>query len=290
MLPPSPLHAPTCLCSVLRQLFSRFETEPRRRRWHLLLVCLVAAASQSLKFSPTGLAAELASPTETLEQLRDAAEQKQSAQVLQLASSLLDHHPVVAEAYYWRGREHLRQGQAQQALDDFDRYLQANPAAQARLWERGIACFYAEEYQEGVRQFESYQTYDDNDVENAIWHALCQAHVTNWPDAQSKLMKVRRDARIPMAEIYRLFAGELQPADVLAAADVSDEPRQRDVQRFYAHLYLGLYYETQRETGRAREHLQLAAERYRIDHYMGDVAQMHYQRSAPLAPSPSKSE
>jgi lipoprotein NlpI len=45
---------------------------------------------------------------------------------------------------------------------------------------------------------------------------------------------------------------------------------------FYAHLYIGLWYEAGGDVKRAREHIARAVEQ-QVDHYMGDVARVHLQ-------------
>ena len=86
------------------------------------------------------------------------------------------------------------------------------------------------------------------------------------------------DRRVPMRQIYELFAGNLKPKDVLAAATAGKLPKaQLNRQLFYAHLYLGLYYETERDKKRALMHLGKAANDYRIGHYMWDVARVHHE-------------
>ena len=65
-------------------------------------------------------------------------------------------------------------------------------------------------------------------------------------------------------------------ADVLAAAragEVNEEQRKR--QLFYAHLYLGLFYEASGNGKLARKHITEAAEHYKVDDYMGEVARVH---------------
>ena len=51
--------------------------------------------------------------------------------------------------------------------------------------------------------------------------------------------------------------------------------REVKTRRFYAHLYVGLYYEAAGQAERAREHITLAAETYAEDNYMSDVARVH---------------
>jgi lipoprotein NlpI len=117
---------------------------------------------------------------------------------------------------------------------------------------------------------------DTNDVENAVWHYLCNARAAGVEKARAGLLKIGKDRRVPMTEVYALFAGKAKPEDVLTAARAGD-PRGEELKRrlFYAHLYLGLYYETEGDKKKAREHITKAADDYRIGHYMGDVAVVH---------------
>jgi lipoprotein NlpI len=79
-------------------------------------------------------------------------------------------------------------------------------------------------------------------------------------------------------EVYDLFAGRAKPEDVLSAVEAGNPAAAEKSRRlFYAHLYLGLYAEVNGDTTKAREHMTLAADKYRIDHYMGDVARVHAQ-------------
>jgi len=93
--------------------------------------------------------------------------------------------------------------------------------------------------------------------------------------ARGDLLKIRRDPRVPMREIYDLYAGQLQPEDVLKAARAgSPKPDVLNNQLFYAHLYLGLYFEAGGDAKQAAAHLREAVE-HRIGHYMWDVAKVH---------------
>ena len=80
-----------------------------------------------------------------------------------------------AEAFDQRGSERFMLGQIAESIADFDRYLQLRPDQEPWHWKRGISYYYAGRYDEGRRQFEGYQTVDDNDVENAVWRYLCMA-------------------------------------------------------------------------------------------------------------------
>jgi lipoprotein NlpI len=182
------------------------------------------------------------------------------------------------EIFQRRGSERFKLGQIDASIADFDKYIGSRPEAERSHWQRGIAYYYAGRYADGARQFEGYQTFDDNDVENAVWRYLCQAREHGIKKARSSLLKIKNDPRVPMMTVYRFYAGETKSEDVLAAAQAG-EPNERELNArlFYAHLYLGLYAEVNDQPDLARQHLQLARE-HKIGHYMWDVANVHVQR------------
>ena len=105
--------------------------------------------------------------------------------------------------------------------------------------------------------------------------------------ARAEILPIRGDRRIPMSEIYDLFAGKATPEDVLRAARAGDPPAaQLNDRLFYAELYIGLYYESEGDARRAEEHIRIAADKHRIGHYMWDVARVHADRMKSNAGSP----
>ena len=111
-----------------------------------------------------------------------------------------------------------------------------------------------------------------------MWHFLCVARASGIEKARVALIPIERDARVPMMQVHALFAGKMKPEDVLGAAQAGNPtPAQLDNQLFYAHLYLGLYYEALGDLKRTREHIFKAAGDFKAEHYMGDVARVHAQ-------------
>ena len=53
---------------------------------------------------------------------------------------------------------------------------------------------------------------------------------------------------------------------------------ERNKRLFYANLYLGLYYEAAGDAEPAKRHLILAADKYKFDNYMWDVAHVHAEQ------------
>jgi lipoprotein NlpI len=115
-------------------------------------------------------------------------------------------------------------------------------------------------------------------VENAAWHYLCNTKVVGSKKAQAALIDVTRDSRVPMAEIQKLFAGKLNPEDVLAAAEKTDAKKAAGVSaRFYGHLYVALWYDAEGNEKKVLEHLEKAVKDYKIGDYMWDVGNAHWQ-------------
>src|SRR5262249_17880641 len=119
-----------------------------------------------------------------------------------------------------------------------------------------------------------------------VWHYLCNAHVLGSEKARRALLKIGKDRRVPLMAIYDLFAGRARPEEVLAAVREGD-PGSTELKNraFYAHLYLGLYYDATGDTRRALEHLDQAADQG-IGGYMGDVARVHRQLLAKKTTKP----
>ena len=163
-----------------------------------------------------------------------------------------------------------------EAVAAFDKAVEKEPRALPHLWQRGLALYYTENFKEGRKQFEEHQTVNPSDVENAAWHFICVARADGVEAARKALIPIDGDPRVPMKEVFALFAGKGTEEDVLKAAerDAGSEQELRN-QRCYAHLYLGLYHEALGHAELAKEHMVKAATTYSMDHYMGKTAQVH---------------
>ena len=183
-----------------------------------------------------------------------------------------------ASAYYWRGRAHFCLGQVKESLADFDKYVVLQPKAESRQWERGISCYYAAEFERGAKQFELYQTYHDQDVENSVWRYLCVAKSENVDAAKKNLLPITADPRIPMMTIYAMYQGNATPEKVLEAAKGGKPgPEELNQRLFYANLYIGLWHEAAGRNDEAKTYI-LESEKHKIGHYMWDVAHIHADR------------
>jgi lipoprotein NlpI len=191
-------------------------------------------------------------------------------------TEVLDRDPKLAAAHDRRGDAYLKSGQWKKAIADFDAFLKANPEFAPEHWRRGIALYYAGRYDDGRKQFDLHRTVNPEDVENSAWHYLCNARATTPAQARKDLISVSKDSRVPMKEVLELFAGKLKPQDVIDAAENAKlKGAALTSARFYAHLYVGLYFESEKDEKKALEHLTTAVEKYKIGDYMWDVGDAH---------------
>jgi len=219
-----------------------------------------------------------------LQQAREKTRQRKFTEAASLLTKAIEIDKEQATAYYARGRVNFQLGKIKESVQDFDAYVKRRPQVESRQWERGIALYYAGEFERGAKQFELYQTFHNNDVENSVWRFLCMARTQGAKKARQVMLPIKNDRRVPMMQVFEMYRGTIQPADVLTAVH-ADKPTG-DVlagRLFYAHLYLGLYYEALGKKQEAEKYIRLAAQDKlktspRINTYMWDVARIHWQQ------------
>ncbi|MFA5911771.1 MAG: hypothetical protein WC815_23575 [Vicinamibacterales bacterium] len=174
-----------------------------------------------------------------------------------------------------RAVDDFRAGRIEQSVAGFDRLAALVPDQAPKLWQRGIAQYYAGRFRDCRDMFISHRTVNPADVENAAWHFLCVARAESPEAARQQILPVGPDARVPMREVYQMFLGRATPAQVLAAAG-SDPSAQ-----FFGRLYVGLYLEATGDRVNSRIQVEMAAnDRYaQVGGYMHDVARVHIMLS-----------
>lgn len=222
-------------------------------------------------------------PPATAQAARDAYQAGDFDKVIELTATVAKEGSwarMRATALQRRGEARFFEAKIPESIEDFDAFLVLVPEQDPHHWQRGLAYYYAGEYEKGKAQFERHQTVNPRDVENAVWHFLCAARAPGGSveAAKKNLIPIEGDARVPMKEVHDLFAGRGTVEAVLAAAKEDGDGVLSETERnhlCYAHLYLGLYYEAIGETGKSTDHIRLAAFDYAMDHYMGATARVH---------------
>ena len=190
----------------------------------------------------------------------------------QEAAAILPGHstdPSRPEAWFRRAIESFNLGKFKESVADFERFAQLDPSQKPHLWQLGIAYFYTGQHQEGRALFESHQTVNSRDVENAVWHFLCVAAIDGVDVARSLFIDIQGDRRVPMMEVWALFKGVGSEEAVLKAAHgESADATQRIRHSFYASLYLGLYYQALSDESKALEYMKKATQHYKSNGYI----------------------
>jgi lipoprotein NlpI len=168
-----------------------------------------------------------------------------------------------------RGMLLFRTKKIKESLVDFDRIVELEPSSEPFLWQRGLALYYAGEFEKAKQQFVVHRTVNPNDVENAFWHFLCGAKIDGVEKAKNHLLLAGQDRRSPLMEVQKMIAGEMTVDDVLAVTK-----NGTDSTKFYGYLYLGLYADALGTPGKAKEYLKLSVQTESRG-YMHDVAKLH---------------
>ncbi|MBD2497122.1 hypothetical protein [Nostoc sp. FACHB-280] len=191
---------------------------------------------------------------------------------LQYWDDLIRRQPNNPKAYIRRGMVKFKLAKIVESIQDFDTAENIEPRLKPYLWQRGLSYYYAERFAEGAQQFEIDLTVNANDVEETVWRYLCIARWQGKEAASNSLLPVKNDPRRVLGFVYNLFAGDCTPDEVL---NIGESEGIKG--KFYSHLYLGLYYESERNLNLAQEYIVKAADQYQIDDYMWYLAQVHKQ-------------
>ncbi|WP_417734104.1 tetratricopeptide repeat protein [Rosistilla oblonga] len=198
--------------------------------------------------------------------------------VAEIAKKIEDQHPASFSAAMARGSLLLRAGMAKESLIAFDEAAKLQPAQIPYMWQRGIAQYYAGEFVAGRRQFVVHREVNAHDVENAVWHYMCVARVEGVDAARREYLPAPGDSRVPLQEVYDLFAGTATIQTVTDAIDaIPAQSRGAASAQFYGWLYLGMYEDAQGNLAEARKWLEKAVA-LKQTHYMADVANVHLQQ------------
>lgn len=178
------------------------------------------------------------------------------------------------------GGARFKAGDIGGSIDAFDAAARIDESLAPQLWQRGISHYYARRLDDCIGQFEVHRTVNPQDVENSVWHFLCVAARDGFQAARQALIPVDRDGRVPMAEVFALFAGDGTEAQVMRAAESGSSSAV-----FYAHLYLGLFHEASGNSEKSGEHIEKATAVKMPANYMWQVARVHLElRSRQASP------
>lgn len=180
-------------------------------------------------------------------------------------------------------------GNAKESVPVFDRVIELLPSRAADNWQRGIALATVGEFKRGAEQFKLHHDVNPDDVENSAWYYLCVAKSESVEAAKKTLIGSRGDRREPMMEILKMLQGRSTPEQVLEAAEKSSPVPELKVRaKFYADLYIGLYYDSIGREEDAVKFFKRSLEQGETG-YMADTARVYlehrFQKSKDSVPT-----
>src|SRR4051794_8131696 len=84
-----------------------------------------------------------------LQQATEAGQRREHDQSIRLLTQAIQQDGAPAICRYLRGRENFRAGRIEESVVDFDKYVELEPSAESRQWERGISYYYAGQFTNG---------------------------------------------------------------------------------------------------------------------------------------------
>jgi tetratricopeptide (TPR) repeat protein len=204
----------------------------------------------------------------------DEATKSQLERSLADAERRVQKYPDVAEVYVERGMALFELGKVQDSLNDFDKAVSLRESIRPELWQRGIALYYLNRFDDAFAQFKTHHDVNPDDVENTAWYFLCLAKAKGLKEAQSDIVPSRGDARPPMMDVLKVYAGEITAEALVESIKNADA-----MTKFYGYLYVGLYYEAQGQSALAKEYVTKAVQTkrggYMLRVAMIDLAARH---------------
>jgi lipoprotein NlpI len=237
-------------------------------------------AAAALEAANKAVAADAKSPDAIFMRGEAYAAERKHAEAIKDFDAALAIDATYYLAIDRRGAERFKLGMIDESIADFNAYLKAFPKEEPAHWRRGISFYYAGKFKEGAKQFFDGQAAFGADVENVFWHFLCNARKDGIEKAKKDLIALTGpDGRVPMMQVNDMLHGKTKPDAVIKTAeDAKLDPAPKNEAMFYAHLYVGLYYEAVGDEAKTREHMSAAVEKHKIGHYMWDVANVHLAR------------
>jgi lipoprotein NlpI len=214
-------------------------------------------------------------------------------QVIAAADRALKAKPKDLEALSRRGDARFFLGRFPEALADYDAMTRVDPSLAKSHWRRGLAAYYAGQWQAAAEQFERCYGEDDVDRENGIWRYFAQRKAHGQDRARRELLKYAKDDRPPLPAVYDLIQGTKSAQDVLASAETGPADR-RAMRRFYADLYVGLVAALDGDRKTAKKHLAEALRNKWAPRagygprYMWEIALLEYDAAVPKTASPQR--
>lgn len=175
----------------------------------------------------------------------------------------------------------FRLGRFEESVRDYDVAARFGwPHDDNSCWERGLAQYYAGDFHAGAEQFARYHRVGALDIENGLWRFLCIAEDEGLAKARETMFAYPRKLRTPFPALLALYMDAGTADAVLEEANAETTSSEAHTESlFYAHYYLGKYYEIIDDNKNALIHINESLN-HRIPHFMYACAEADAKRMA----------
>ncbi len=170
-------------------------------------------------------------------------------------SSAITLSPTYAIAYHNRGNAYFDKLDFDLAIADYNEALTIDPKDGSSYFTRGLVSIYVGDLPKAISDLEQSITLDPSFAYTPLWLDLADKR-SNRP-SRLKQTAAHFDMRRWPAPIIRLYLGELNPAQVLAAAD-NPNTRTKRAQVCEANFYIGELARLQNDKDQAARLFRLA--------------------------------
>ena len=206
-----------------------------------------------------------------------ASRRRQLEQALDRLNGVLTESP--SRLHHERAEILFRLGRFTEAVRDYDTAARfGRPHNEDSCWERGLAQYYAGDFRGGREQFSRYHRVGPTDIENGLWRFLCIAEEEGIAKARETTIEYPRKVRKPFPALLALYLDKGSVDAVLdEARRGTSSVEELTTNLFYAHYYLGKYYEIVDQKDRALTHVQEAL-KHKIPDFMYACAEADEKR------------
>ncbi len=223
------------------------------------------------------LATSFAMADDTIEKVSPNTQGQKLEDSLKRLNSIIPDIP--SRHHHTRAGVLFRLGQFQEAIQDYDYGIRfGSPHNTNSCWERGLAQYYAGDFQGGKEQFSRYHRVGALDIENGLWRMLCIAEDKGMEIARQTMLEYPNKRRKPFPALLALYLnkGNTEAVFTEATLGITLEQELR-VNLFNAHYYVGKYYEITEQKGLALTHIREAL-KHKTSHIMYACAEIDVKR------------
>lgn len=179
---------------------------------------------------------------------------------LKAADAEIDKGKPTVSMYSRRGDLNFFLGKSEEAVKDYKKMIELDPAQDGPHWRLGIALYFVGEAEASAKQFEKYYAQDatGTDRETGIWHFIARAGLDGVGGARLQMLRYKQKDREPFNGLYDLFGDVITTQEFFRDLNRRGMFTNQEVM-FYARLYAGINEDLNGHRDEALKYIRMAA-------------------------------